>query len=263
MTQPLHTIHQDAAWFPFGHAPLPDAKKLFCLPFAGGSASFFLSWRRALRDVSVVPVQYPGRETRIQEALPRSLGQLAEDVAQAMLPLLDAPYFLLGYSLGAKLAYAVCQRLVALGAPEPQLLVVAAHGAPDSVPVISGAADLPEDEFRALLRQYGGVPEIVFEDPELCRLLLPILRNDMRLAAQPLDGQPLQCPVVAYAGTADTAALPDAMAQWRRYTRGRFELRSLEGGHFFARSNPEFLTLLARDLHTSLQQADDALCMPS
>lgn len=252
-----------AAWFPFGHASVADKPKLFCLPFAGGSASFFLSWRRALGDVTVVPIQYPGRETRIQEALPRSLHQLAEDVAQALLPQLDGPYFLLGYSLGAKLAYAVCQRLLALGAPGPELLVVAAHGAPDSAPVIGGAADLPEDEFRALLRQYGGVPDIVFEDPELGRLLLPILRNDMRLAAQPLEGLPLACPVVAYAGTADAAALPDAVAQWQRHTRGSFQLRSLEGGHFFARSNPEFLTHLARDLHAGLRRADSAPCETS
>lgn len=261
MSSNLHPLPNPCAWFPFGHAPVPGKPTLFCLPFAGGSASFFLSWRRALGDVNVVPIQYPGRETRIQEALPRSLDQLAEDVAQALLPLLEAPYFLLGYSLGAKLAYAVCQRLAALGAPEPALLVAAAHGAPDSEPVISGAADLPEDAFRALLRQYGGVPDIVFEDPELGSLLLPILRNDMRLAAQRLDGLPLQCPVVAYAGTTDNAALPDAVAQWRRHTRGSFQLRSLEGGHFFARSNPEFLTLLARDLQAGLQQA--ALCVAS
>lgn len=263
MSSHLQTMPQDNPWFPFGHASVQGRPKLFCLPFAGGSASFFLSWRRALGDVSVVPVQYPGRETRIQEALPRSLEQLAEEVAQALLPLLDAPYFLLGYSLGAKLAYAVCQRLVALGAPEPALLIAAAHGAPDSEPVIGGAADLPEDEFRALLRQYGGVPDIVFEDPELCRLLLPILRNDMRLAAQRLDGLPLQCPVVAYAGTADAAALPDAVAQWQRHTRGGFQLRCIEGGHFFARSNPEFLKLLALDLQAALRQADSVLCAAS
>ena len=253
-------LTQQACWFPFGHDPVPGAKKLFCLPFAGGGASFFLSWRRSLPGVSVVPVQYPGRENRLQEEPPRNLKKLADDVAQAMIPLLDEPYFLLGYSLGAKLAYAVCQRLQSMGAPEPTLLIAAAHGAPDCPPLICDAADLPEPEFRQLVRQYGGVPDIVFQDPELANMLLPILRSDMRLAAQPLDFGLLNCPLIAYAGTADSAAMPDAVAQWARYTQRSFQLRCFEGGHFFARTNPEFMKSLADDLLTCERESDQAIC---
>jgi surfactin synthase thioesterase subunit len=252
----------DSRWFPFGHDPVPGATKLFCLPFAGGGASFFLNWRRALTNVSVVPIQYPGRETRLHEQLPRDLIQLADEVAQALIPLIDKQYFLLGYSLGAKLAYAVCQRLRSLGAPQPALLIAAAHGAPDCLPLVGNAADLPEPEFRRLVRQYGGVPDIVFEDPELSNMLLPILRSDMRLAAQPLDGGLLNCPVVGYAGTEDSAALPHSVARWARHTQSEFHLRCFEGGHFFARTNPEFLKRLALDLQGNQFEADTAEYLP-
>lgn len=251
----MNNNNNNNPWFPFGHAPIAGAPTLFCLPFAGGGASYFLSWRRALPQISVVPVQYPGRETRLNEPLPQDLLQLADELARALQPLLRPPYYLLGYSLGAKLAYAVCQRLIRLGAPEPALLIVAAHGAPDSPPVISGAADLPEAEFRQLVRQYGGMPEVVFQDPELAGMLLPILRSDMRLAAQGISGAPLNCPVQAYAGRDDTAALPEAMAAWERFTHGEFRLRSFSGGHFFARSHPEFLATLALDLQASHDEA--------
>lgn len=247
-------MNNDNPWFPFGHAPSAGAPTLFCLPFAGGGASYFMGWRRALPQFTVVPVQYPGRETRLNEALPQDLLQLADELALALRPLLRPPYYLLGYSLGAKLAYAVCQRLIHLGAPEPALLIVAAHGAPDSPPVISGAADLPEAEFRDLVRQYGGMPEVVFQDPELAGMLLPILRSDMRLATQAISGSRLNCPVRAYAGRDDQAALPEAMAEWERFTQGDFRLRSFAGGHFFARSHPEFLSTLASDLQASQQE---------
>jgi medium-chain acyl-[acyl-carrier-protein] hydrolase len=51
-------------WFPFG--PHPEASiRLLCLPHAGAGASVYRTWGKGLLpDVTVCPIQPPGRERR-------------------------------------------------------------------------------------------------------------------------------------------------------------------------------------------------------
>ena len=236
------------SWFPFGFGGESPTRRLFCLPFAGGGASFFLPWRKSLSNVSVVPVQYPGRETRLNEPCHQDLGRLVDELTVALVPHLTRPYYLLGYSLGAKIGFALCHRLAELGVPLPELFIPTAHGAPDSKPSTPGVAQLPDDEFIEHIRRYGGVPELVFQDPELCQMILPILRADIGLVAHPVPDLPLACPILAYAGNQDLAAQPTSMQEWRRFAGMAFSLRTVQGGHFFARTAADFLPTLDRDL---------------
>ncbi|HLA35390.1 MAG TPA: thioesterase domain-containing protein [Rhodocyclaceae bacterium] len=241
-------LDDDKRWFPFGFGNVLAPVRLFCLPFAGGGASFFMPWRKSLPDVAVVPVQYPGRETRMNEPCFQELGHLVDGLAWAIMHRLDRPYAILGYSLGAKAGFAVVHRLIALGAPAPNLFIAAAHGAPDAKPVHPGAHHLPDSEFNEHIRRYGGMPEIVFQDPDLARLLLPVLRADIALVEHTVPTQPLPCPILAYGGSQDAAATATMMDEWKRFADDRFAMRSFHGGHFFARTDSEFLPTLARDL---------------
>ncbi|MFZ4535716.1 thioesterase II family protein [Propionivibrio sp.] len=242
-----HTTNHKS-WFPFGFGSVLASHRLFCLPFAGGGASFFLPWRKALANLAVVPVQYPGRETRMAEACRTDLAQLVEELVQAILPQLDRPYYLLGYSLGAKVGFAMCHRLAALGAPAPDLFLALAHGAPDVPPGLPGAYRLPDAEFFEYVQRYGGLPDIVLGDPELMRMLVPILRADIGLVEHAVPNQALTCPILAYAGKQDHAADSVAVGGWRRFAQNGFALRSFDGGHFFARTASDFLPTLAGDL---------------
>lgn len=235
-------------FLPFGNGGA--GPRLYCLPYAGGGASTFIAWRRGLAGVAVAPVQYPGRETRLDEPCPDHLPRLVDQLADALAPELDTgqSYALLGYSLGAKVAYALAHRLNALGLPPPQALHVVAHRAPDAPPPHPGAARLGAAEFREHLRSYGGTPDEVFDTPELAELVLPILRADFALSEQSVLLAPLACPVFAYCGYDDTVADAKAMAHWQRYTQASFTLRSFDGGHFFSRSAANFLPLLAQDI---------------
>lgn len=237
-------------WLPFGLAG--DGPRLFCLPFAGGGASSFVAWRRSLPGIAVAPLQYPGRETRIDEPCPDAVDRLIADLADALAPHLDRPYAMLGYSLGARLAFALCHRLRDKGLPAPRALFAVAHRAPDAPPPRPGAARLPPDDFRAHVSAYGGTPDEVFDSPELAELLLPILRADFALVEQAIPLAPLALPVFAYAGREDAIATPALMEQWRGFTHSSFALRSFPGGHFFAHTAKEFLATLARDLESCL-----------
>lgn len=244
---------RDNPWLPFG--PGGEGLRLFCLPYAGGGASAFVGWRRTLPGVAVAPVQYPGRETRIDEPCPTDLDCLVCDLAVALTPYLDRPYALLGYSLGAKISFALVHRLQALRLPLPQSLHVVSHRAPDAASPYPGVAHLPETEFCDHVKSYGGTPNEVFDTPELAELLLPVLRADFALVEHDVLQTPLTCPIYAYAGNEDPVATPANMQRWQLFSSASFALRHFPGGHFFTRTAADFLPALSLDIGTCRNQA--------
>jgi surfactin synthase thioesterase subunit len=237
---------RDNPWLPFGLGG--SGTRLFCFPFAGGGASSFVAWRRSLTGIALAPIQYPGRETRIDESCVSDLSLLIDGIVSAIARHLEEPYAILGYSLGAKIAFALCHRLLEQGLKLPRTLHVVAHRQPGAPTPRPGAFRLPEAEFRQHIQSYGGTPDEIFDSSELAALLLPILRADFTLVECPVAEAPLPIPIFAYAGTNDPVVQPEQMVHWAGYSTAGFHLRQFTGGHFFTRNTPDFFTALAHDL---------------
>src|SRR3954469_2501302 len=85
-------------------ASAPARVQLFCFPYAGGGASIFRSWQAETGpSLRIFPVRLRGREGRIFEPPLRSVPELAEAAAAEIVPLIDGPFALFGYSFGALL----------------------------------------------------------------------------------------------------------------------------------------------------------------
>ncbi len=94
--------------------------RLICLPYAGGGASVFAALRRHAPDwLDVLPVQLPGRENRIGEPAIAAMPDLVTALTGALAPVLDRPYALLGYSVGARIAFCLTRALARAGLPPP------------------------------------------------------------------------------------------------------------------------------------------------
>ena len=228
-------------------SPAPRLR-LFCLPFAGGAASIYRSWfDKVPADVDLCPIQLPGREGRFTETLVDDPAILLDGLHQAVQPLLDRPFVLFGYSMGALLAHALACRLQAAGEPGPQRLVVAACSSPEH-PVGVDPDRMTDAEFTAHVRTLGGTPEAVFEHQELLDLLLPLLKADFRLVRRLREVTPsaseaarLDCPITALAAEQDAHALPPQVAPWAAYTRGETHVASIPGDHFALWQQPRLL----------------------
>lgn len=240
------------SWFPFGVGH-PDAfARMFCLPFAGGGASNFAAWRTRFPGIGIVPVQYPGHETRIDEAPLERMDDMVEGLAAAIAPLLDRPYVLFGYSMGARLAFALARRLGDADLCLPSALIVAAHVPPDRASDAARAIGLSDAAFKEILRVYGGMPEELLDDDDFCAMALPVMRADFALAVQPVPLAPLDLPIFAYAGTRDKTACADTMAEWCRFTTDTFFLRQFAGEHFFLRTAGDLEHAIRIDLASVL-----------
>jgi medium-chain acyl-[acyl-carrier-protein] hydrolase len=210
------------------------AWRLFCFPYAGGSAAIYRRWGNGpLADCEVCPVQIPGRERRIAERPIDRMTRLAGAVAAA-LPL-DKPFALFGHSMGALLAFETTRQLRRLGAPAPFHLFVSGAPAPQLCPNRPQRHRLGHEQFQAEVRKLGGTPEEVFADPELLDLVLPTLRADFAAIDTYIyrDEAAFACPITALAGDRDREVDHFEVMEWRAQTQARFHFHLFAGDHFF------------------------------
>jgi surfactin synthase thioesterase subunit len=232
--------------------PAPESPtRLVLLPHAGGSASFYVPFSKALSaHTDVLCVQYPGRQDRLAEHCIDDLVELADEVFTELLPWLDRPIVLCGHSFGATVGFEVARRLEHDKGLVPRSLVVSGRRAPADV-WDDGVHRRDDDGILAELMALSGTDERVLRNPELRRMILPALRADYRAAETYVyaPGPPLSCPVTALIGDADPKVSVADARRWAGYTTGPFALEVFPGGHFYlAEQRRGVVSSIARSL---------------
>ncbi|MDH6108828.1 surfactin synthase thioesterase subunit [Kitasatospora sp. MAP12-15] len=215
--------------------PAPDpATTLVCLPHAGGSATFFFPYARALAPThDVLAVQYPGRQDRRAEPLIDSIDELADQLSELLLDTTAGPVALFGHSLGAILAFEVARRFEQAGVV-PLALFASGRPAP-SHPRRGTVHRGTDEELIAELNSLGGTELAVLGDDDMRELVLPSVRSDYKAAEtyHYTPGPALSCPVHAFVGDADRMASTEEVRGWAEHTSGGFTLDTFPGGHFY------------------------------
>ena len=232
--------------------PNPGAAlRLVCFPYAGAGASVFRTWPDALPgNVELLAIELPGREGRTREPMFRRLGPLVAALTDAVRPRLDPPFAIYGHSLGSFIGFGFARELRRRGVPGPRHMFVSGRRAPQ-LPERSPLSTLPDPELLAALRRMGGIPDIVFREPDLMARFLPIIRADLGISEVETiaDDAPLSCPITAFGGLADDRATPTEIEAWRSQTSAAFDRELFTGGHFFIQTAREaFFGALARRL---------------
>jgi medium-chain acyl-[acyl-carrier-protein] hydrolase len=214
--------------------PAPEAEsRLFCVPHAGAGPSFFARWVTELSPaVDVCLVHLPGRETRLTERPVDDLPLIATRVAEAARPLLDRPFAFFGHSMGAVIAYEVVHQLP----QQPHHLFVSASAPPHCPSPEPEIAHLPDADFLAAVRHgYAGIPDALWDNDQLLRVLLPALRADFAAFERYrwTPRQQLRCAVSALGGSADPFVPDSALARWGELTAGGCTVRVIGDGHFY------------------------------
>jgi pyochelin biosynthetic protein PchC len=195
----------------------------------------FRDWAGLLpADIELVAVRYPGRLDRLAEPMPASVSELAASIVAALQSLGDVPIALFGHSMGAIVALEMTALLDRRGAPAPRILFVSGREAPRC----ARPAPLQTEDDATLLarcRELGTMGPDVLADPELCELVLPVLRADHRLieAHRPDPGATVTAPIVAYVGDRDPGCSLAEAGAWSAVTTGAFDLRVFPGDHFY------------------------------
>ncbi|GAA1934241.1 thioesterase II family protein [Kitasatospora viridis] len=229
--------------------PAPAATaRLVCFPHAGGSANFWFPLSAALGpDVEVSAVQYPGRQDRRGEPAITDVGQLADALAEVLLPLWSPePPALLGHSMGALVAYETARRLAERTGHGPRVLVASGRRAPSTARAERALHRAPDAALLAELAGLSGTAPALLADPELTAMILPALRADYRAVEtyRHRPGPPLDCPVTVLTGDRDHKVTPAEAAAWSGHTTGPVEVHEYTGGHFFLTEHWAAITAL-------------------
>jgi medium-chain acyl-[acyl-carrier-protein] hydrolase len=223
-------------WFLCRRAGTQAALRLFCFPYAGGSAGIYRGWSEGLpASVDVCAVQLPGRGSRLLEPAITAMPRLVRACARAIHPYLDKPFAFFGHSMGTTIGLELARYLRTKHAIEPAHFFVSGSSAPHVREPEPRSYDLPEAEFLEELRRLNGTPAEILEHPELMQLMLPMLRADFKLfqTYAYADAPPLACPITAYGGQQDKEVDRKHLQAWRAQTTARFTLHMLAGDHFF------------------------------
>jgi medium-chain acyl-[acyl-carrier-protein] hydrolase len=213
--------------------------KLFCFPYAGGSAAIFSKWNMLLGpDIEVRAIELPGRGKRFQEPNVASFDAAVNDIwEQIVNEIREQDYAFFGHSLGAKIAFALSLRVCNEKLRPARHSFFSGRGAPN-VPgkdekIYSKMSDI---EFKEEIFNLGGTPKEFFDSPELLDVFFPILRNDFRLAEGEEDDEkqfrPLSWDISIFVGKEESLT-SDQVVGWKDVTTGNCSIHFFNGGHFF------------------------------
>lgn len=242
--------------------PNPQARmRLFCFPYAGGTAAIFRNWARYLpSEIEVCAIQYPGRGGRLAEPLSEDIVDVMNACYQDLQPFLKKPFAFFGHSMGALVSYEFARRLQREGQPEPFQLFVSGCSAPHVRNIDDPTYNLPDTEFIAELRHLQGTPTEVLDNAELMQLMLPIIRADFKASQtyKYVPGPPLECPLRAFGGLKDETVPREKVEAWSEHTGGSFRAQMMPGDHFFLNSSQSLLTrIVAQELLMQLNKDVD------
>ena len=219
--------------------PRPVAKptlRLICLPYAGGSASIYGNWAKALpADVELIAVQPPGRANRMFEKPHTRMETLVDELHAAIEPLLDIPYVVFGHSLGSRVGFEIVRMARRRGQRLPEHFIASGSPAPQLPARSKSIHALPKQEFIQELREFNGTPEAVLANEELMELSLPLLRADFMLSETytPAQEPPLDCGLSIFSGDTDKDIAPDDRVAWRTHFLDGGAITMFPEDHFF------------------------------
>lgn len=244
-------------WFLADLSKLHHEVQLICFPHTGGCASTYRDWLADLATVvDVLPVQLPGRETRIREPFATDMSRLVDELVDVLQRSDFNRIALFGHSLGALIAVKVCQAIERAGT-EVAHLFVSGHWAPPASPARMrhqpGApfSVSPDASDGLILESLAGLDADLTErlvSDDLREVFMPVLRADIRLlATAEFGGELVDAPVTALAAHEDPLLRGYDLRQWARVTRTDCAVCRLPGSHFYLGSQGPAVARLVRE----------------
>lgn len=227
-------------WFSFAKPHAGQNPDVLLFPHAGAGASTFASWGKQFteRGLGFYPVQYPNRETRMNEPMPSDIKELAEELLASDAELFQGNVIFYGKCFGALIAYAVAETMNRTYHHMPILFMTSSGVAPEDMKLKAPSNACDNKEMEQLLLKYGFVTASQLQNENFQEYYLPAVKNDylLQLSFQD-DNYILPCDIVGLYGTNDKKLSVDTMRKWEKRTNRHYQEYAFEGEHFFENKN--------------------------
>jgi medium-chain acyl-[acyl-carrier-protein] hydrolase len=218
--------------------------KLYCLPYAGGSAAIYTKWGKYLdSSIELCPIELAGRADRFKEPYYNSMSEAVDDIANLIgNGLEENEYALFGHSMGSMIAYELIYRFRAKNLKSPIHVFFSGRYPPSIKKEKRNVHLLSETEFKQEVTEFGGLPENLFRFKGLLKIALETLRADFKMIEtyecdHPVEKFDFDFSVLA--GREDVLAVPSDMKEWKKYASKQCTFYYFDGGHFYLHDHTE------------------------
>jgi medium-chain acyl-[acyl-carrier-protein] hydrolase len=227
--------------------------KLFCIPYAGGSANYYRKWEKYSHDfLEIVPLELAGRGTRIKERCYENIYQATEDllsqIKNQVTP--ESPFALYGHSMGGYLIYELYEKLCGYNIRH---IFISGMKSPQ-IPILTDRLhDYSTDNLISTLKKLGGTPPAVLENEDSINLFLPIVRSDFKMIHEytnnDINSKKIHTPISILHGLDDDIQITE-LDGWEKIACKGLEFHFFEGDHFFLYENEEnILSIINKSLN--------------
>ncbi len=212
--------------------------KLFCLPYAGGSAAIYYRWKKYLdSNIEVVPVEIAGRGRRMSESFYDSMLNAVDDVFNIIKPIIrNCDYAFYGHSMGTIIAFELCRKIMGENERQPLHLFVSGRYPPSTRREEKYLSRLPDNVFLEEICKLGGTSTELVVNKELCEIFVPILKADYRIIEEYKyinSDKKFNYGITVFNGKGDSEVSYDEVKEWGQHTLLQNPIHEFEGNHFF------------------------------
>lgn len=266
VVQSSQTLHAPVTpWIAYRKKQVEPLMRLFCFPYGGSGASLYREWQQQLPNtIEVCPIQFPGREDRLEEERIIDLETLLESILKNLWPYFDIPFAFYGHSFGSLISFELTRLLRRKELSLPAHLFIAAFPDPkipaksldnlinqlaqinidlshiDNSAAIAKLSDAQVNQISAIFNE-NGITDYGdhLKNKEIIQILLPLFVSDMNLVKryQYQDESPLDVPITVFLGKKDAWVSYEEHFQWKKYTNLQCDFHEFDSGHLFIRDN--------------------------
>jgi surfactin synthase thioesterase subunit len=209
--------------------------KLFCLPYAGGSAVIYMKW--TITGIDIIPMEYSGRGLRGDMPFYKSFEELIEDMYSIFKNTLQEAdkYAMFGHSMGAQVVYELYRKIIKNNLILPKHIFLSGALAPDKKAEMKKISHLTDSCFMNEVKKLGGLSDEIQNAKGFAEGFLKAIRSDIQIFENYIfeeDNTNINCPVTVFFGEKDRIGFEEVI-QWRKYIYGEFAVNSFNEDHFF------------------------------
>lgn len=194
-------------------------------------------------------IQYPGRGKRKLENYAASWENLIDDCYKQLIDYVSDEYIIVGYSMGAIIAYELYKKLRENNDKQPRHIFFCSSRAPQKIS--RQLSILEKDEFKQAVIDFGGVPDFMIESEKVLNEVLSVVKHDVDLLETyefEKSNMYIDIPVTVTEGDRDIYC--HQSEDWQHISRARLGNIVLSGGHFFIfEQRKMFLDILVNTLN--------------
>ncbi|MBU3198548.1 thioesterase [Clostridium estertheticum] len=217
-------------------------KKLFCIPYAGGSAMIFNRWKEHVNDnIDIINIELSGRGARFNEPLYDSFSDIIDDLSTIVINQIgDSEFAFFGHSLGGLLAYELSYIIKGKINRNPFHMFLSGVNAPMLKEEKTFLHLISNEELKDLIKKMGGTPDEILNNEKVFDVFLPIIRSDFKAYdtyRYSTKFDKLNCDISILNGDKDNCIDYLKLSTWKERTSKNCYFYKFIGGHFYFLEN--------------------------